>query len=412
MIGAQDRGSIAWASVAEAIGELRTGRPVIVVDDPDREHEGDLVLAAEFASPERLAFFIREAMGLVCVAMAGSRLDELRVPPMAGRNTSHQGTPFCVGVEIASASTGVSAADRAATIQALIDPATRPGDLLRPGHVFPLRAAEGGLAERRGHTEASVELCRRAGLYPAAVLAEVMNRDGTMARGGQLAAFAARHRLKVVAIASLVGEPAPQGGGAPRRGAVVLASSELPTAHGMFRLLAFGAEDDRRSDLALILGRPAERQPPLVRIHSECFTGDVLGSQRCDCAAQLHRSLELIAAEGCGVLLYLRQEGRGIGLVNKIRAYALQDEGLDTVAANLALGYEPDLREYSSAGAILRDLGIERIRLLTNNPAKVAGVEAEGIAVTRLPLETPAHGGNRAYLEAKRQGLGHLLELP
>lgn len=412
MIGAPDRGPIVWASVAEAIGELRAGRPVIVVDDPDREHEGDLVIAAQFASPERLAFFIREAMGLVCVAMEGVRLDELCVPAMVPENTSHQATPFCVGVEIASASTGVSAADRAATIKALIDPATRPGDLLRPGHVFPLRAADGGLAERRGHTEASVELCRRAGLYPAAALAEVMNRDGTMARGDDLAAFAARHRLKVVAIVSLLGEPDPQERAAPRSGAVALASSELPTAHGRFRLLAYGAEDDRPSDLALILGRPAERQPPLVRIHSECFTGDVLGSQRCDCAAQLHRSLDFIAPEGCGVLLYLRQEGRGIGLVDKIRAYALQDEGLDTIAANVALGYEPDLREYSAAGAILRALGIERIRLLTNNPAKVADAEAEGIAVTRVPLEIPASEGTRAYLEAKRRELGHLLELP
>lgn len=411
MIGASDRGPIVWASVAEAIGELRAGRPVIVVDDPEREHEADVVLAAQFASPEWLAFFIREAMGLVCVAMEGTRLDELRVAPMAGRNTTHQTTPLCVGVEIASASTGVSAADRAATIQALIDPRTRPDDLLRPGHVFPLRAADGGLAERRGHTEASVELCRRAGLYPAAVLAEVMNRDGTMARGAELASFAARQRLKVVAIASLLGDTGYQ---LPprRRRASASAASELPTAHGTFRLIAYGGNDDRWSDLALILGRPDECQPPLVRIHSECFTGDVLGSQRCDCAAQLQRSLELIAADGCGVLLYLRQEGRGIGLIDKIRAYALQDDGLDTIAANLALGYEPDLREYSSAGAILRDLGIERIRLLTNNPAKLAGAEAEGIAVTRVPLEIPASEGTRAYLEAKRRELGHLLELP
>lgn len=392
--------------------ELQAGRPVIVVDEPDRENEGDLVLAAEFATPQWIAFFIREAMGLVCVAMEGARLDELGLPPMSRPNTSRQGTPFSVSVEVATASTGVSAADRSATVQALIHPDTRPDDLLRPGHVFPLRAADGGLAERRGHTEASVELCRRAGLYPAAVISEVMNPDGSMARGDELAAFAARHGLKILAIASLLGDTARRERPAARRRVTASATSELPTAHGTFRLAAYGGEDDRWSDLALVLGRPAEHQPPLVRIHSECFTGDVLGSQRCDCRAQLHRSLDLIASEGHGVLLYLRQEGRGIGLVNKIRAYALQDEGLDTVEANQALGYESDLREYSAAGAIIRDLGIDHIRLLTNNPAKVAGVQAGGIAVTRVPLEIPANQRNRVYLETKRRELGHLLELP
>ncbi len=401
-----------WASLEEALADLRAGRPVIVVDEPDRENEADLVLPAQFATAQQIAFFIREAMGLLCVAMEGRRLDELDIPAMTMHNTSHQHTPFTVSVEAANASTGVSAADRAATIRALIDDQTRPADLLRPGHVFPLRAAPGGLADRRGHTEASVELCRRAGLYPAAVIAEIMTRDGRMARGAELVSFARRHGLIVVPISALLDER-------PSRAPTPIASSRLgriaeslvPMPQGSFRLIAYGPERNGANDLALLLGEPADHQPALVRIHSECFTGDVLGSLRCDCGQQLDRSLELIAAEQAGVVLYLRQEGRGIGLANKLRAYVLQDDGLDTVEANAALGFAPDLRDYSAAAAMLRDLGIRKVRLLTNNPMKVSGLQADGIDVERIPLEVRAASQNRNYLATKRGRLGHLLEL-
>ncbi len=408
-------------AVAGALEGLRAGRPVLVLDDEDRENEGDVVLAAQFATAEWLAFLIREAGGFVCVAMAGERLDALGIPLMVDTNTSRQGTAFTVSVDAASVTTGVSAAERAATVRALVDPATRPADLVRPGHIFPLRAARGGLAERRGHTEAAVELCRLAGLEPAAVIVEVMNPDGTMARRPELAAFAAAHDLPLITVGEIAAflaaaswprRPERPTGAPPataRPAAVRVAESVLPTQHGRFRMVVYGAGDGP-NDLALILGAPVANGA-LVRVHSECLTGDVLGSLRCDCGPQLERSLATIAAEGSGILVYLRQEGRGIGLANKARAYALQDAGLDTVDANLALGFPADLRDYDRAGAILVDLGVDQVRLLTNNPAKVRGLEATGISVLeRRPLEVAAGPDNAAYLATKRVRLGHVLE--
>lgn len=399
--------------VRAALEALRAGRPVVVLDEPDREGEGDLVIAAEFATPEWLAFFMREARGLVCVAMEGARLDALQLPPMTEVNTGPQGTGFAVSVDAVGVSTGMSATDRARTVRALIDPASRPGDLLRPGHVFPLRAAAGGLDERRGHTEAAVELCRRAGLTPAAVITEIVNPDGSMARAGDLERFAASHRLVLLTVAELLGRPAVAAAATGVGSTATVrrsAESWLPTEHGRFRLIAYEDGAGWPVELALVLGEVSGAPPPLVRLHSECLTGDVLGSLRCDCGPQLAESLRRIGHEERGVLLYLRQEGRGIGLREKIRAYALQDAGLDTVDANLALGYPADLRDYGRAAEILADLGLRRIRLLTNNPAKAAGLARGGIEVAeRVPLEIPAVPTNEAYLAAKRQRLGHLL---
>lgn len=422
------RRSTGTSRVDAALDALRAGRPVVVLDEPDREGEGDLVIAAEFATPGWLAFFMREARGLVCVAMEGARLDALELPPMTALNTGPQGTAFAVSVDAVGVSTGMSAADRARTVRALVDPATRPGDLLRPGHVFPLRAAAGGLAERHGHTEAAVELCRRAGLTPAAVISEIVNPDGSMARALDLERFAATHRLVFVTVAELLAElgasaassPAPAATRAAPPATVAgvtvqrAAESWLPTEHGRFRLAAYEDGTGQPVELALVLGEVSGEvsgePPPLVRLHSECLTGDVLGSLRCDCGPQLAESLRRIGSEGRGVLLYLRQEGRGIGLREKIRAYALQDAGLDTVDANLALGYPADLRDYGRAAGILAQLGVRRIRLLTNNPAKAAGLTAGGIEVVeRVPLEIPAVPTNEAYLAAKRRRLGHLL---
>ncbi len=402
--------------VEAGLAALRAGRPVLVLDEADRENEGDLVLAAQFATPEWLAFFIRECRGLVCVAMERDRLDALEIPQMVADNTSPQGTPFTVSVDAAVATTGVSAEERVATIRTLIDPTAGPSDLVRPGHVFPLRAALGGLRERGGHTEAAVELCRLAGLVPAGVIVEVMNADGTMARSPDLEAFGRTHGFPMVTTAELLDylnedglAVLPSVRPAIRR----LAESRVPTEHGRFRMVVYEARPGAPNDVALVLGEvdPAA-DPPLVRVHSECFTGDVLGSLRCDCGEQLDGAFARIAAEGRGVLVYLRQEGRGIGLANKARAYALQDAGLDTVEANLALGFPPDLRDYAPAAAILADLGIGRVRLLTNNPAKVEGLEARGIEVMeRVPLEIAPNPGNAAYLATKRSRLGHLLEL-
>ncbi len=411
-------------AVAEALRTLQAGRPVLVLDDADRENEGDLVLAAQHATAEWISFLIREAGGFVCVAMEGDRLDALAIPPMVDRNTSRQSTGFAVTVDAASVSTGVSAAERAATIRALLDPATRPTDLARPGHVFPLRSAPGGLAQRRGHTEAAVELCRLAGLEPAAVIVEVMNQDGTMARRPELAAFAAANDLPLITVSEIAESVAARGGArrpnrahaagarahaAEGRPALVrVAQSELPTRYGRFRMVVYGAGDGL-NDLALILGEPGDGA--LVRVHSECLTGDVLGSLRCDCGSQLEQALATIGAEGSGILVYLRQEGRGIGLANKARAYALQDAGLDTVDANLALGFPADLRDYGRAAAILGDLGVDRVRLLTNNPAKVHGLETAGVSVLeRRSVEVEAGPDNAAYLATKRIRLGHVLE--
>ena len=410
-------------AITAALQALRVGRFVIVVDDEDRENEGDLVIAAEFATPAAINFMAREGRGLICVALTGARLDALGLPLMVphARNRSGFGTAFTRSVEARhGVTTGISAHDRARTIAALLDLASGPDDLVSPGHIFPLRARDGGVLERGGQTEAAVDLARLAGLTPAGVICEIMAEDGTMARRPALAAFAARHDLPLVSVAALRdyrrahGDTRP--GVAPPPAPVRrVAETLLPTAHGPFRLCAYieVARPEREPDLALVCGDlAADAGPaPLVRLHSECLTGDVFGSRRCDCGPQLDAALAAIAAAGRGAILYLRQEGRGIGLLDKLRAYALQERGCDTVEANEQLGLPIDAREYGTAAAILRDLGATRLRLLTNNPAKVAGLVAAGLAVVeRVPLIIVPSPENARYLATKREKLGHLLD--
>lgn len=410
------------ASIEEALRALRAGKFMIVVDDEDRENEGDLIVAAEFATPGAINFMAREGRGLICVAMTGARLDQLgltlMVPPE--RNRSGFGTAFTLSVEARQGvTTGISAHDRARTIAALIDPACKPDDLVSPGHIFPLRARDGGVLERGGQTEAAVDLTRLAGLRPAGVICEIMAEDGTMARRPQLERFATHHGLLIVSVADLrayrraheLARPAE----APTRVRRV-AEVRLPTPHGRFQLCAYGevARPDREPELALVRGDLAADAsgvaPPLVRLHSECLTGDVFGSLRCDCGPQLDAALVAVAAAERGIILYLRQEGRGIGLLAKLRAYALQEQGFDTVEANEQLGLPVDGREYETAAAILRDLGVTRLRLLTNNPDKVAGLVAAGLTVAeRVPLVVTPSPDNARYLATKRDRLGHLL---
>ena len=395
------------ARIEEALADFRTGKFVIIVDADDRENEGDLTIAAEFAAPEAINFMVREGRGLICLAMTGERLDKLSIPMMvsANDNTARFGTAFTVSVEARhGVSTGISAFDRATTIRAMIDPATHPNDIARPGHVFPLRAAEGGVLARPGQTEASVDLARLAGLYPAAVICEIMSEDGTMARLPELKIFAVQHGLKIISIADLIAYRYRVESFIRRA-----AETTLPTAYGRFRVTAYENTLTGEHHLALTMGEMSGA-PPLVRLHSECLTGDALGSQRCDCGAQLAEAQRLVGAEGRGVIVYLRQEGRGIGLLNKLRAYALQDGGLDTVEANHQLGFPTDMRDYGVAAQILRDLGLSRVRLLTNNPEKVAGLERNGVAVVeRVPLVIPPTETNGHYLATKRKKLGHLL---
>lgn len=404
-------------AVDQAVRAFREGRFVVIVDDRQREDEGDLCIAAEWATPEAVNFMTREARGLVCVALTPERLADLGLSMMVPEeeNTALLGTAFTVSVDARDeVTTGISAYDRARTIQALVDPETRPKDLARPGHIFPLRAEPEGVLARPGHTEAVVDLARLAGLKPAGVICEIMAEDGTMARGAQLLAFAARHGIPVLRVADLVGyRRGEQRPAAPlsQLPLLELARTRLPTRHGEFEARLF-RELGRVEEVhvALLMGElPAER-PALVRVHSECLTGDALGSVRCDCGAQLQRALQLIAREGSGVVLYLRQEGRGIGLANKLRAYALQDQGLDTVEANHQLGLPADAREYGVAARMLRQLGVERVRLLTNNPAKRLGLEDHGIQVVeRISLRVASNRESERYLEVKRRKLGHLL---
>lgn len=397
-----------FATVEEAAEEFRRGRFVIIVDDEGRENEGDLVLAAEKVTPEAINFMATHARGLICVSLTEDRCDQLDLPLMVEHNTSPHQTAFCVSVEArGKVTTGISAADRAATVRALIDPATRPEDLIRPGHMFPLRAKPGGVLKRAGHTEASVDLARIAGLYPAAVICEIMDDDGTMARLPRLAQFAAEHGLKILTVRDLIAYRLRS-----ERLVELVASPHLPTRFGDFRVYAFRSTVTNEEHLALAMGEISPDEAVLVRVHSQCLTGDVFGSARCDCGQQLETALAKIAAEGKGVLLYLLQEGRGIGLFNKLKAYQLQDQGLDTVEANHRLGFGADQRDYGVGAQILRELGVRKMRLMTNNPAKYVALSGYGLEIVeRVPLEVPPTPHSRKYLRAKKEKLGHLLKM-
>jgi len=395
-----------FSRIEDAIEAIRAGRMVIVVDDADRENEGDLTIAAEKVTPNAINFMARYGRGLICLSLTPERLDALEIPLMVSQNTSQFETAFCVPIDAkGKTTTGISAADRAATVLTAIDPATRPSDLLRPGHLFPLRSRAGGVMVRTGQTEAAVDLARIGGLYPAGVICEVMNEDGTMARVPQLSRFAKRHGLPLITIADLIKYRI-------RTESLVrrVASAKLPTEYGEFHVYAYENQVDNHTHIALVCGDISSGKDVLVRVHSSCLTGDVLHSIRCDCGAQLDVALKRIAAEGRGVLLYLNQEGRGIGLANKIRAYELQDEGFDTVEANERLGFKADQRDYGVGVQILRELGVRSMRLLSNNPRKLVGIEGYGLSVTEwLPIEIPAQASTHRYLKTKKEKLGHKL---
>ncbi len=406
MIG--DPGKRRFNTIEEAVEDLRQGKMVILIDDEDRENEGDLMIAAENATPEAVNFMAREGRGLICLSLTPERCDELDLPLMVRDNTSNFGTGFTVSIEARrGVTTGISAADRHTTIKTAIDPAAGPDDLARPGHVFPLRAREGGVLVRIGQTEGSVDLCRIAGLYPAAVICEIMKDDGTMARVPDLLEFSSRFHLKMITVKDIV-----EFRFKTERFVSRSAVTKIPTKHGEFKTICYENSINKDVHLALTMGDIENGEPCLTRVHSQCLTGDVFGSERCDCGEQLDHALKMIAEEGRGVVLYLSQEGRGIGLVNKLKAYELQDEGKDTVEANKHLGFKPDLRDYGLGAQILRDLGIHKIRLLTNNPRKIVGLDGYNLQIVeRVPIICEPKDSNLRYLNTKQKKLGHMLDM-
>ena len=400
-------------TIPEALAAIRDGEMIIVVDEPDRENEGDLIMAAEKVTPEQINFMAKYGRGLICLPTCSERLEELELYPMVASNTAQMQTAFTVTIDAKEVTTGISAQERAYTVQKFVDANAVPSDFVRPGHIFPLEAKPGGVLRRAGHTEATVDLARMAGLYPAGVLCEILNEDGTMARVPELMVFAAQHQLKIITIADLI---------AYRRETETLirrvATADIPTEHGEFKLYAYESTDTAgetvegdKTHIALTKGDVTDPAPILVRVHSQCLTGDVFGSLRCDCGEQLEIALRTIEREGRGVLVYMRQEGRGMGLKEKLRAYQLQDnDGLDTVEANEHLGFPADLRDYGIGAQILADLGVQQMRLMTNNPQKVTGLSGHGLEIVeRIPLQTKPNAFNRRYLETKRSKLGHLL---